>query len=70
MYSYTDSNYGFKHKKRFEIAFPTVSNLCFQYGTRGGTRTHTVSLPADFESAAATITPFGHIKIINMFMTN
>ena len=35
----TDSNYGFKHKKRFETAIITVSNHYFLYGAGNRART-------------------------------
>lgn len=37
----TDSNYGFKHKKRFETVFSTVSNHYFLYGAQNQNRTGT-----------------------------
>jgi hypothetical protein len=33
-----------------------------KFGTRGGTRTHTVVRPTDFKSVAAAITPLEHVK--------
>ena len=48
------------HKRNWTPAsIPIVSKLVSSYGAGGGTRTHTVSLPTDFESvtSANSITP-------------
>ena len=46
-------------QKKFDTF--TVSNLIYYNGAQNGIRTHTVSLPVDFESTAATITPSGQM---------
>ena len=55
-----------------KIANTYVSAILNSNGAQNGIRTHTVSLPVDFESTAATITPSGqyvvyYIKIIIFF---
>ena len=39
-----------------------ISKPCFFVGAGGGTRTHTVSLPKDFESSSSTIPTHRHIQ--------
>ena len=47
-----------KHKKSSVYNIKSVMNT--RYGAGGGTRTHTVSLPTDFESVTSAIPSHRH----------
>ena len=57
---------GFGHKSRDDNLDTFVSKSSSLHGAGGGTRTHTVSPPTDFESVTSTnsITPAGTGMII------